>query len=101
MISSWFGAYAIGSLNEIVEMKQQPIYTEDWIGLQTLDKANKLTFKTVPVILQKSVNTRVYFCYFLLLLLWFIFLSPMVLFFVVVSLCIGSRAYAFFNGLFA
>jgi len=46
--SSWFGAFAIGSLSTIVPMQSQPLYTQDWIGLQTLDKAGKLVFKTCP-----------------------------------------------------
>lgn len=46
--SSWFGSYAISDdynrndEPEIVDMKNQPLYKEDWIGLRTLDEAGKV-----------------------------------------------------------
>jgi hypothetical protein len=43
--SEWFGYYAIGDVSQLLPMQQQPIYTEDWIGLQELDKADKLVFQ--------------------------------------------------------
>ena len=46
--SSWFGAFAIGSLTSIIPMQQQPIFTQDWIGLQTLDKRGAIVTKTCP-----------------------------------------------------
>ncbi len=42
--SEWFGYYEIGNVKNLLPMQQQPIYTEDWIGLQELDQAGKLVF---------------------------------------------------------
>ncbi len=42
--SEWFGYYEIGNVKSMLPMQQQPIYTEDWIGLQELDQAGKLVF---------------------------------------------------------
>jgi len=46
--SSWFGYYPPGDLSTIVPIDQQPIYTEDWIGLKTLDQTNRLIFGKCP-----------------------------------------------------
>jgi len=46
--SSWFGFFAIGSTSKMVEMRNQDIYTQDWIGLKTLDNAGKLILSIVP-----------------------------------------------------
>lgn len=46
--SEFFGAFAIGSTSTIVPIWQQPIFTEDWIGLQTLNTTGKLIFKHCP-----------------------------------------------------
>lgn len=50
--SSWFGTYA--SLDELVDpvaqepaiipLRQQPLYTEDWIGLKKLDLEDRIKF---------------------------------------------------------
>ena len=40
--SEWFGAFKEGAEAEIVPMEQQPLYKEDWIGLQQLNKTNRL-----------------------------------------------------------
>ena len=61
--SAWFGSYAVPEPNEesiaggmnaereeekkkIVSMREQPLYTEDWIGLRTLDEQGKVVFAT-------------------------------------------------------
>ena len=52
--SSWFGSYAPNeesswwpwSEKPIVPMRLQPLYTEDWIGLRTLDKAGRVALET-------------------------------------------------------
>ena len=36
--------FPIGDVNVVTPMEQQPIYTEDWIGLQELNNQNKLVF---------------------------------------------------------
>ncbi|EGD79194.1 palmitoyl-protein thioesterase 1 [Salpingoeca rosetta] len=46
--SSQFGYFKEGAMKEIVPMRQQPIYTEDWIGLQQLDKDNRIVEKKCP-----------------------------------------------------
>eukprot|EP00048_Salpingoeca_helianthica_P014574 m.222386 g.222386 ORF g.222386 m.222386 type:complete len:296 (-) comp16018_c0_seq1:92-979(-) len=46
--SSWFGSFQIGSLTALVPMQQQPLYTNDWIGLRTLDQAGKVVLKSCP-----------------------------------------------------
>lgn len=46
--SEHFGYLKDGSLQEIVPMKEAPWYTEDWFGLQTLDRAGKLEFYSTP-----------------------------------------------------
>ncbi|RIA98034.1 palmitoyl-protein thioesterase 1 [Glomus cerebriforme] len=41
--SAWFSFYS--SEGDLLTLHQQPIYTEDWIGLKYLDKNGKLDFK--------------------------------------------------------
>lgn len=40
--SAWFGFF---NGSHTLTMKQQPIYTQDWIGLKTLDQAGRLLFE--------------------------------------------------------
>eukprot|EP01132_Coremiostelium_polycephalum_P009754 gene9754-11981_t len=42
--SGWFGFYAEGTQKKIVTLQESPLYTEDWIGLKTLDQSNRLHF---------------------------------------------------------
>jgi palmitoyl-protein thioesterase len=50
--SAWFGSYAPSDSEEgmedeeetIVPMREQPLYTEDWIGLRALDKRGRVVF---------------------------------------------------------
>lgn len=44
LLCQWFGWYAPGQDRDTVPLQATPIYTEDWIGLQTLDQAGKLHF---------------------------------------------------------
>lgn len=44
----WFGYFADGDLGKLLRMEDLPIYKEDWIGLKTLDQANKLIFGKCP-----------------------------------------------------
>jgi len=46
--SSWFGSFANNSLTTIVPMLQQPLFTEDWIGLRTLYEAGKVVLASCP-----------------------------------------------------
>jgi len=46
--SEWFGAFKEGAEAEIVPMEQQPLYKEDWIGLQQLNKTNRLDLLACP-----------------------------------------------------
>ncbi|XP_017246176.1 uncharacterized protein LOC108217797 [Daucus carota subsp. sativus] len=45
--TSWFGHYEDGSWNKILPVQQTKLYTEDRIGLRTLDKAGKVKFINV------------------------------------------------------
>ncbi|KAL5798965.1 hypothetical protein ACOSQ2_003785 [Xanthoceras sorbifolium] len=45
--TSLFGYYPDGSFNAILPAQQTPLYTEDWIGLKTLDEAGKVKFINV------------------------------------------------------
>lgn len=40
--SEWFGAFQAGAESTVIPMEQQPIYTEDWIGLKQLNATNRL-----------------------------------------------------------
>jgi len=42
--SEWFEFYAPDQDKDIIPLNQSDIYTQDWIGLQTLDENNKLHF---------------------------------------------------------
>lgn len=51
--SSWFGSWSIADPDEdeepeMLTMKQQPLYTEDWIGLRSLDEAGKVFLESCP-----------------------------------------------------
>jgi len=41
-VSEWFGAFANGTESYTIPMEQQPIYTQDWIGIKTLNDNKKL-----------------------------------------------------------
>jgi len=43
--SAWFSFY---NGTDLLDLKDQPIYTEDWIGLKQLDKEGKLVFESAP-----------------------------------------------------
>jgi palmitoyl-protein thioesterase len=46
--SAWFSSYApveesqVSSTPSLIPMKQQPLYSEDWIGLKQLDQAGRV-----------------------------------------------------------
>ncbi|XXG66557.1 hypothetical protein AAC387_Pa06g0105 [Persea americana] len=46
--TSWFGYYPDGSFSTVLPPQQTKLYTEDWIGLKTLDDAGKVDFISVP-----------------------------------------------------
>ncbi|XP_010449616.1 PREDICTED: palmitoyl-protein thioesterase 3-like [Camelina sativa] len=46
--SSWFGYYPDGDNSTILPPQKTKLYTEDWIGLKTLDAAGKLRFVSLP-----------------------------------------------------
>ncbi|EOA18084.1 hypothetical protein CARUB_v10006536mg [Capsella rubella] len=46
--SSWFGFYPDGASTPLLSPQQTKLYTEDWIGLKTLDAAGKVKFVSVP-----------------------------------------------------
>ncbi|KAL6181263.1 hypothetical protein ACLB2K_047918 [Fragaria x ananassa] len=45
--TSWFGYYQDGAFNSIVDPQQTDLYTEDWIGLRTLDEAGRVKYVSV------------------------------------------------------
>uniref|UniRef100_A0A5B7BVT0 Putative palmitoyl-protein thioesterase 1 n=1 Tax=Davidia involucrata TaxID=16924 RepID=A0A5B7BVT0_DAVIN len=45
--TSWFGYYPNGSWATILPAEETTLYTEDWIGLKTLDEAGKVKFINV------------------------------------------------------
>uniref|UniRef100_A0A6N2N7F4 Palmitoyl-protein thioesterase 1 n=1 Tax=Salix viminalis TaxID=40686 RepID=A0A6N2N7F4_SALVM len=45
--TSWFGYYPDGAFKPIVPVKETKLYTEDWIGLRTLDEAGRVHFVNV------------------------------------------------------
>uniref|UniRef100_A0A6N2MXQ3 Palmitoyl-protein thioesterase 1 n=1 Tax=Salix viminalis TaxID=40686 RepID=A0A6N2MXQ3_SALVM len=45
--TSWFGYYPDGSYDTILPAQETQLYTEDWIGLKTLDEAGKVKFINV------------------------------------------------------
>ncbi|KAK6920370.1 hypothetical protein RJ641_016274 [Dillenia turbinata] len=46
--TSWFGYYPDGSFDTVLPANETKLYTEDWIGLKTLDEAGKVQFIGVP-----------------------------------------------------
>ncbi|KAK9274419.1 hypothetical protein L1049_019234 [Liquidambar formosana] len=46
--TSWFGYYPDGSFSTVLPAQETLLYTEDWIGLKTLDEAGKVEFIGVP-----------------------------------------------------
>ncbi|KAJ6835563.1 palmitoyl-protein thioesterase 1-like [Iris pallida] len=46
--TSWFGYYPNGAFSPVLPPQQTPLYTEDWIGLKTLDEAGRVKFLSVP-----------------------------------------------------
>jgi len=45
--SEWFGFYTAGQATNLFTLQQSALYTEDWLGLQQMDKAGKLHFLAV------------------------------------------------------
>ncbi|XAR70492.1 Palmitoyl-protein hydrolase, partial [Bertholletia excelsa] len=46
--TAWFGYYPDGAFHPILPPQQTELYTEDWIGLKTLDDAGKVKYISVP-----------------------------------------------------
>lgn len=46
--TSWFGYYPDGNFSPVLPPQQTTLYTEDWIGLRTLDEAGRVQFVSVP-----------------------------------------------------
>ncbi len=46
--SEWFGAFHDGAEAFVDPMEQQPIYTEDWIGLKELKASGRLNLTACP-----------------------------------------------------
>ncbi|KAL5815134.1 hypothetical protein ACOSQ3_025928 [Xanthoceras sorbifolium] len=46
--TSWFGYYPDGAFKPVLPPQQTPLYTEDWIGLKTLDDARRVHYIKVP-----------------------------------------------------
>ncbi|OVA06994.1 Palmitoyl protein thioesterase [Macleaya cordata] len=46
--TSWFGYYPDGAFEPVLPPQETKLYTEDWIGLRTLDEAGKVKFISVP-----------------------------------------------------
>eukprot|EP01114_Cavostelium_apophysatum_P012434 TRINITY_DN277_c0_g2_i1.p1 TRINITY_DN277_c0_g2~~TRINITY_DN277_c0_g2_i1.p1 ORF type:complete len:311 (-),score=42.14 TRINITY_DN277_c0_g2_i1:36-968(-) len=47
--SGWFEFFAPNSQEIVIPLNKSALYTEDWLGLQTLDKAGRLHFCTCSV----------------------------------------------------
>ncbi|XP_061375917.1 uncharacterized protein LOC133318006 isoform X2 [Gastrolobium bilobum] len=45
--TSWFGYYPDGAFHPVLPVQQTKLYTEDWIGLKTLDEAGKVKYVSV------------------------------------------------------
>ncbi|XP_021893644.1 palmitoyl-protein thioesterase 1-like [Carica papaya] len=45
--TSWFGYYPDGAFNPVIPPQQTKLYTEDWIGLKTLDDTGKVEYVAV------------------------------------------------------
>ncbi|KAF6995414.1 hypothetical protein CFC21_011918 [Triticum aestivum] len=46
--TAWFGYYPDGAFNPVLPPQETKLYTEDWIGLRTLDEAGRVKFVSVP-----------------------------------------------------
>ncbi|KAF6149924.1 hypothetical protein GIB67_008645 [Kingdonia uniflora] len=46
--TAWFGFYPDGDLTKILPPQETKLYTEDWIGLRTLDEAKRVHFIHLP-----------------------------------------------------
>jgi len=46
--SEWFGFYAPGQDVEVQPLRESKLYTEDWLGLQVLDRSGRLHFLSTP-----------------------------------------------------
>ncbi|XVE65139.1 hypothetical protein DITRI_Ditri07aG0157300 [Diplodiscus trichospermus] len=46
--TSWFGYYPDGAFKPVIRPQETKLYTEDWIGLKTLDNARRVHFISVP-----------------------------------------------------
>merc|ERR1711907_429794 len=46
--SEWFGYFQPGSFSKRESLQESQLYKEDWLGLKTLDAANKLHFLAAP-----------------------------------------------------
>uniref|UniRef100_A0ACD5TI32 Uncharacterized protein n=1 Tax=Avena sativa TaxID=4498 RepID=A0ACD5TI32_AVESA len=46
--TAWFGYYPDGAFNPVLPPQETKLYTEDWIGLRTLDVAGRVKFVSVP-----------------------------------------------------
>ncbi|AES94306.1 palmitoyl protein thioesterase family protein [Medicago truncatula] len=46
--TSWFGYYPDGFFKPVLPPQETKLYTEDWIGLKTLDEAGRVHFISVP-----------------------------------------------------
>ncbi|XP_047947826.1 palmitoyl-protein thioesterase 1-like [Salvia hispanica] len=46
--TSWFGYYPDGTFNPVLSPQKTKLYSEDWIGLKTLDEAGRVKFIKVP-----------------------------------------------------
>ncbi|KFK31386.1 hypothetical protein AALP_AA6G105200 [Arabis alpina] len=57
--SSWFGFYPDGEFEPLLSANQTKLYTEDWIGLKTLDVAGKVKFVSVAGAHIKMANLDV------------------------------------------
>lgn len=45
--TAWFGYYPDGTFDSVLPPQETKLYTEDWIGLRTLDEAGKVKFVSV------------------------------------------------------
>ncbi|XP_020401910.1 palmitoyl-protein thioesterase 1 isoform X4 [Zea mays] len=46
--TAWFGYYPDGAFSPVLPPQETKLYTEDWIGLKTLDEAGRVKFVSVP-----------------------------------------------------
>jgi len=44
--SAWFEMYAVNETKTVVPLDESPLYTQDWLGLQKLDKEGRLKLYT-------------------------------------------------------